>query len=63
MIQCIAFGVLLAFAGLWGGAWLLTVFPVGSDYGFPAVCTAISVTLGGVIITIGAWAIGAERKD
>lgn len=44
-IMLITCGVLLAFTGLWGGAWLLTIFPVHSDYGFPALCTATSATL------------------
>ena len=35
----IVLGVPLFFAGLWGGAWLCEIFPLGSAYAFAAFVT------------------------
>ena len=48
----IAFGVLLFFAGLWGGSWLCGRFPIGNTYDFAAVATSFAVVVAGIITII-----------
>lgn len=45
-------GIVLLFLGIWGGSFLMTVFPANSSYGFAAFITGFAFTLSGIFLTI-----------
>lgn len=49
-VVLVLIGVVLVFAGLWGGSWLIKTFPTESGYNFAAFCTACIFTILGIIL-------------
>lgn len=58
-------GVVLLFAGLWGGSWLCHVFPQTSTFGFAAFMTTfLAIVCGfGFVLAGVANAVDAARDD
>jgi len=53
-IVLIVLGIILILSGLWGGAYLLHIFPVSSDFCFPSYMTAWLMCIGGLILCVRA---------
>lgn len=43
-------GVVMILTAIWGGAWLMTVFPIGSPFDFAAVVSAMMLGIGGFLV-------------
>ena len=53
-IAMVIIGFVLLMVGLWGGSYLLSVYPHGSDYNFAAFFTSCIVSLLGFGLIVGA---------
>ena len=58
-IILIVVGLLMFLTALWGGAWLCSVFPEGTTYGFPALTSSLFFGIIGIVLAC----VGGYKVD